>query len=71
MTDLRCLCVKTSLVNQLKIFLIKDVLVTYHESKIIYMHLISLPSGRKSFSYGSRSFNNKNFSLTITIEVKT
>ena len=32
MTDLRCLCVKTSLVEQLKICLIKDVLVTYPES---------------------------------------
>ena len=71
MTDLRCVCVKTSLVNQLKICLIKDVLVTYPVCKIIYMHLKSLPSGRKSFSSGSRSFNNKNLSLTITIEVKT
>ena len=29
MADLRCLCVKTSLKEQLKICLIKDVLVTY------------------------------------------
>ena len=33
MTELRCLCVnKASLVKQVKIFLIKDVLVTYLES---------------------------------------
>ena len=32
MTDLRCLCVKTSLVEQLKIWLIKDILVTNLES---------------------------------------
>ena len=31
MTDLRCLCVKTSLVDQLKIYLLNDVLVTYLE----------------------------------------
>ena len=33
MTDLRCLCIKTSLVEQVKICLIKDVLVTYLERK--------------------------------------
>ena len=29
MTDLKCFCVKTSLVGQFKIWLIKDILVTY------------------------------------------
>ena len=29
MTDLRCLCIKTFLLEQIKIWLIKDALVTY------------------------------------------
>ena len=32
MTELRCLCVKTSLIDQLKVYLMNDVLVTYLES---------------------------------------
>ena len=72
MTDLRCKCVKTSLVDQLKIYLINDVLVTYLGSKFRYLYPIhTLSSGRKHLSYGSRSFNSRNFCLTIIIEVKT